>query len=302
MSTLNRTTGKNRQPFNLKTGRILALILAAALLTFETGIAAFSYAYVDNLLHPGCAPAETELSGYFDQSIPTGNGYSLPAWWRPGANGAAVILLPGNGGSRDSLRVEGELLASHGYAVLLLGPRACAGQLSTLGLREAADLLHAVKFLSTKPEIEWIAVLGFSAGGAAAILGAAQSPEIRAVIAEGHYRSLDHEIDNSNAAPFLLEWQVQRWVSLWYRLRAGAWPSQVNPIDQLPALAPRPVLLIFGEREAENNAALEQFAAAGQPSELWIVPVAGHGGYYQADPQEYTRRLIGFLETARALP
>lgn len=302
MSTLNRTTGTNRRPSNQKPSRVFVLILAAAFLTFETRIAAFSYAYVDNLLRPGCAPVETELAGYFDQSIPTGKGYSLPAWWRPGTNGAAVILLPGNGGSRDSLRAEGELFASHGYAVLLLGPRACTGQLSTLGFREAADLQPAVKFLSTKPEIEWIAVLGFSAGGAAAILGAAQSPEIRAVIAEGHFRSLDHEINNSNAVPFLMEWQVQRWVSLWYRLRAGAWPSQVNSINQLPALAPRPILLIFGEREAENNAALEQFAAARQPRELWIVPGTGHGGYYQADPQEYARRLIGFLESARALP
>lgn len=299
MSISNRTTGTNRRHHRLFSGRWLVLILAAVLLTFEIAVAVSSYAYVDGLLRPGCATTTVENQKYLAQSIPTDNGYSLPAWWRPGTNGAAVILLPGNGGSRESLLAEADLLAAQGYAVLSLSPRACAGQLSTLGLREAEDLRPVVEYLTAQPGIEWIAVLGFSAGGAAAVLGSVEVPEIRAVIAEGHYRSLDYEIDNSKAVPLSIVLQIQRWVSFWYRLRTDAWPEQVSPIDRLDELQPRPVLLIFGEREAENNGAADQFTAARPPKELWIVPGAGHGGYLQASPQAYPQRIIDFLDNAR---
>lgn len=302
MSMSNRTTGTNNSSRKRFFLRCLALLLAAAVLTFEVGIAAASFSYVDGLLLPGCDAALIELPGFQSWSIQTGAGYALPAWWRPGTNGAAVILLPGNGGSRDSLLAEADLLSGAGYGVLSLSPRACAGQISTLGLAEAGDVQSVAGILSRQPGVEWIAVLGFSAGGAAALLGAAGAPEIRAVIAEGHFRSLDYEIHNSPAAFLSVEWQAQRWVSLWFRLRTGVWPASVSPLDALPALSPRPVLLVFGEREAANADADVQFAAAGQPKELWIVPGAGHGGYLQANPQEYARRVLGFLENARSLP
>lgn len=300
MSISNQTTGTNRRSGVRILRRWLAFILAVAFLTYEIGIATASFLYVNRLLAPGCEAASTQPAGYDSWSIPTGAGYSLPAWWRAGTNGAAVILLPGNGGSRDTLLAEADLLAGQGYAVLSLSPRACAGQHSTLGLRESNDLQSAVEVVAQQPGVEWVAMLGFSAGGAAAILGAAETPEIRAVIAEGHFRSLDYEIHNSPAAG-PTEWQVQHWVSLWYRLRAGVWPRQVSPIAALPRLH-CPVLLVFGEAEAANASVDEQFAAAAPPKELWIVPGAGHGGYLQADPQEYARRVLGFLEKARAEP
>ncbi|TLN05269.1 hypothetical protein FDZ74_13830 [bacterium] len=251
------------------------------------------------MLEPGCDSSRSALPGYEDWSVPTAAGYSLPAWWRAGANGAAVILLPGNGGSRDTLLPDAEILSSHGYGVLSLSPRACLGLRSTLGLREAADLKSAAALVARQPGVEWIAVLGFSAGGTAAILGALDTPQIRAVIAEGHFRSLEYEIENSRPAPLSTEWQAQRWIELWYRLRSSAWPAQVSPIDTLPGLQPRPVLLVFGEREADNAGAADQLAAAGPSAELWIVPGAGHGGYLQANPREYEARLLGFLESAR---
>lgn len=301
MSISNRTTGTNRRPAGRAISRWLACILAVAFLTYEVGIAAASFFYVGRLLDPGCDAVLSEYPGYESWSIQTEAGYALPAWWRSGTNGAAVILLPGNGGSRDTLLAEADLLARHGYAVLSLGPRACAGQPSTLGLRESDDLTSAVELVSRQPGVAWVAVLGFSAGGAAAILGAAKTPAVQAVIAEGHFRSLDYEINNSPAAPLLTEWQVQRWVSLWFRLRTGAWPEQVSPMATLPTLR-RPLLLVFGEAEAENASADEQFAAAEQPKELWIVPGCGHGGYLQADLPEYERRVVGFLDEARSLP
>jgi dipeptidyl aminopeptidase/acylaminoacyl peptidase len=301
MSISNHTTGKNKPSNKFSIRRWLILILAAAFLTYEIGIAAASYFYVDSLLNPGCETTLSEKTGYESWQIPSRTGYSLPAWWRPGTNGAAIILLPGNGGSRDTLLAEAKLLASHGYGVLSLSPRACVGLISTLGLREADDLSAAASVLSQQPSVAWIGVLGFSAGGVAAILGAVETPQIQAVIAEGHYRSLDFEINNSRAIPLSTEWHVQRWVSLWFRIRTGVWPGQISPIAALPALA-RPVLLIFGEEELENTGAREQFLAAVPPRQLWIVPGAGHGDYFQTNPLEYEKRVLDFLDQAYSEP
>ncbi|HNS38522.1 MAG TPA: hypothetical protein PKM01_12120, partial [Anaerolineaceae bacterium] len=79
----------------------------------------------------------------------------------------------------------------------------------------------------------------------------------------------------------------------------GHSPRQISPLDTLPHLAPRPVLLIFGEFEADNNRAFDQLAAAGPAAQMWIVPGAGHGGYAQLAPLEYEQRIIAFFDSAR---
>jgi fermentation-respiration switch protein FrsA (DUF1100 family) len=56
--------------------------------------------------------------------------------------------------------------------------------------------------------------------------------------------------------------------------------------------------IIHGELDglilAENSRRL--YAAAREPMELYILPNAGHGGFLQAAPEEYPRRILAFLE------
>jgi hypothetical protein len=47
-----------------------------------------------------------------------------------------------------------------------------------------------------------------------------------------------------------------------------------------------------------DGRAHEQFAAAGEPKLLWIVPDLGHGGYIQTWPEEYETRVIDFFDAA----
>ena len=69
-------------------------------------------------------------------------------------------------------------------------------------------------------------------------------------------------------------------------------------MDDLPAISPRPLLLIHGEFEVERTRGQAQFAAAAQPKELWVVPGAGHGQYAQAQPEEYEKRILRFFDAA----
>lgn len=141
-----------------------------------------------------------------------------------------------------------------------------------------------------------IGVLGFSAGGVTAILGAAQLPEIQAVIAEGVYANLAGEITSQPALPVSLAWQIQQTVLLDYWLISGVPPAIADPLSALPALSPRPVLLIFGEREYERTRGEQQITAALPPKALWVVKGADHGGYRLAAPDEYIRQVSTFFD------
>ena len=276
------------------------LLLAASLLTaWIVLLAILSYKYVTSLTEPFCPPTLEQRPGYQPIVLQTSDGYSLRGWYRPPQNGAVIILLAGNGGSRDAMLPDAELLARHGYGSLTLEYRNCVGGRSTLGYREAEDLQELAKFARGQPGVKWLGVMGFSAGGVAAIRGAARTPEIQAVVSEGNYYSLDYEIRNSQAAPLTLEWQIQNLVILWYRLLDSVWPAEVNPAADLAQLSPRPVLLVYGEGEISNNQGYEQYDLLKPPRQLWVVPGAGHGGYSQKCPDEYERQIVNFFDEAR---
>ena len=52
-------------------------------------------------------------------------GPELSGWWIASQNGAAVILLHGNGGDRTSMLSRAEFLAQAGFGILLYDQRAC---------------------------------------------------------------------------------------------------------------------------------------------------------------------------------
>ena len=271
----------------------LALILAWILL-----LGRLSLKYVNGLTLPVCISGASAPAGFETVTLQTPDGFSLRGWFHPPANGALILLLAGNGGSRDAMLPDALLLGRHGYGSLTLDYRSCAGGRSSLGYHESEDLRMMARYAASRPGVTRLGALGFSAGSVAVIRGAARLPVIRAVVAEGNYYNLDYEIRNAPAAPLSLEWQIQNLVVLSYRGLVGVWPEEVSPVSDLPAISPRPLLMIFGEKETANDRAYDQFAAAGEPKYMWVVPGVGHGGYAQAWPEEYEARVIQFFDGA----
>lgn len=268
------------------------------------------YAYA--LTHPGCSglhrmPEDYGIHDYREVTFAsqgsfagTSDGLRLTAWWLPSENGAAVILLSGIGQARDGMLDQGAMLARHGYGVLLIDPRSCANPDSvfTAGYNEVDDVAGALAFVQTQPGVDSnrIGVLGFSVGGATAILSAAQLEGIRAVVSEGNFYNLGHDIANTGGKNSILEGFYYHVILFFYRRYADIDARLISPIDALGQISPRPVLFIFGEHEVANARAHEQFAAAGDPKSLWIVPGLGHGGYIQTWPEEYETRVIDFFD------
>lgn len=279
--------------------RRLIVSLAASLIYLIIGLS-FIYTYI--LLHPPCLPSANKQPGFESITLTLAGGMQLNGWWLPPKNGAVILLLGGHGSNRDAMLPEADMLAGHGYGVITLDYRQCAGKLATLGYREIEEMEAMVAFAKAQPDVDWLGVLGFSVGGTTAIRGAVHMPELQAVIAQGNYSSLSREVVASPSSPFSVKRLIQYLVALFYRLQVGVWPNQVCPLNDLPRLAPRPVLLIHGENEIDRTQGQIQLAAAlssGSKASLWVVPGTGHGGYLKSHPQDYEARVIEFLEKSR---
>jgi len=301
---LARSKPNARYWLNLSAFALIMLALFPCLL-----VTGFSYLYMDaftqgSCLPPSRTPADIGLAHYEQVTFHAPPNITLHGWYVPSASdtsasGRVIVLVPGWGGARDGMLDDAALLARHGYGVLMYDARVCSvpGLRNTLGYAETDDLLGAVTYLSQRPDVRRIGALGFSEGGVIVIRGAARDERIRAVVSEGGFHNLAEHILHGPNVPLvrrLVEWQV----AAFYWLQTGVNPADVSPITDVGRIGPRPVLLVYGEHEAERGGAQLPYDAAREPKELWIVPGAGHGGYIGAAPQEYERRVIAFFGQA----
>jgi pimeloyl-ACP methyl ester carboxylesterase len=281
---------------------ITALVELVIIFSFAHFWLAWEYVHV--ILNPGCQGDRVSLEIYGFPSEPiefiSRNGPVLRGWFSRGSLHPEIVIiaLPGHAGNTYFALPEAQILAQAGYSTLLFEHRSCADpslQAST-GYYESYDVLGAIDFLRSRPDIEHIGAVGISEGGTAIILAAAQEPALEAIIPMGGYTSLEEDILDPRDQLSLYDRfyrQLVLWAMDW---QLGVPASASSPVSVIGQIAPRPVLLIYGEYETANGQAL--YAAANEPKELWIVPGAGHAGYILAQPDEYQQRILTFFSTA----
>jgi dipeptidyl aminopeptidase/acylaminoacyl peptidase len=228
------------------------------------------------------------------------DGTMTEAWYYPSENGRAVIALGGTGGSLGQQLPPVRFLIEAGYGVLQIGSRACANppSLVTLGHNEVQDALAAVRFLAARDDIHpgGIGVFGYSMGGVTAIRAAARDDRISAVVAEGGYHNLGEDIVEPGSGESLFRKAFLYAIAGIFWLRTGINPWNISPIEDLPTISPRPVLLIYGEQEIQSGRGEDQFSRAKDPRELWVVPGGAHGTNNLVEPETYVQRVITFFE------
>ncbi len=286
--------------------RRICNLLAFGLLTGAAGYLlaslAIAHAFVYGLGHPPCSPNPPRLTGFrapdeIRLHAPT-DAVSVRAWYYPPANGAVIITTGGAGGALGQNTPPVGFLLEAGYGALQIDSRACAipPAVVTLGANETYDVDGAVDWLETRPEVKRIGIYGFSMGGVTAIRSAARNPSLQAVIAEGGYANLERTFRNQEHPTTPLIQPFMRWMGTAFRLEYGIDPRQVSPLDDIAAISPRPVLLIYGSEERSLSDGRLQYEAAGQPKTLWIAPGGGHGSNYALHPEEYRQRVLAFFD------
>lgn len=286
-------------------GLFAMLASGLAILGLALGIA---WVYVYGLTHPWCNPNPQPQAGELAPEevwLRTADGLSLRAWYYPPragelANGATIIALGGTGGALGQNLPPVDFLIRAGFGVLQVDSRACARPAAavTLGADELLDAEAALAYLQDRPEAGRLGVFGFSMGGVTAIRAAARYPQIEAVVAEGGYYNMGQDFIDADRAMPVFERAFLYLVAGVFRLQSGVNPFTISPVDDLPAISPRPVLLIYGSREIASGRGQAQFAAARPPKELWVVAGGEHGTNDQAAGEEYRRRVLEFFSQA----
>jgi uncharacterized protein len=233
---------------------------------------------------------------YAEVTIRTGDGVELAAWYVPSRNGAAVISYP----TRHGKLPQARMLVRHGYGVLLVDARGydgSEGDPNAFGWEGTNDVDAAVAWLQERPDVTdgRIGGIGFSVGGEVMLETAASNNALRAVVSEGAgVRSVREHLLRGPRGWFSLP-EVAVQTAALAVMSGTAPPPSLG--DLIPRIAPRALLLVYAGRGGGGEELTpDYFRVASPPKALWKIPEAGHVGGFQARPDEYERRVVGFFE------
>jgi pimeloyl-ACP methyl ester carboxylesterase len=229
---------------------------------------------------------------------------NLVGWWIPAENPlGTVIMCHGQEGSMDGDTRQMVPLHDARFNVFMFDFRAhgrSEGNCVSMGMYEKEDLLGALDILAERKGVERVGVLGFSMGAAVALITAALSERIGAVVADSSFGRLKSTLTGwgvQKGIPSPIARQFAAWVLMAASIRTEGRMDQTDPIRWTVHIGPRPILFIHGAddpfvpmEEVNRMASLAE-----GPVEVWTVEGTGHRGAYAADPVEYNNRVIDWF-------
>ncbi len=285
-----------------RTAITLGLVLVVALFVWTVTPAVLA-TNVPPTSHGTSTPGDYGMTAQ-EVTFPASDGTLLWAWYVPSRNGAAVVLRHGAGSDASRALPQAQVLARHGYGVLITDARGHGlsdGRAMDFGWYGDADITGAVSFLASQPEVNpgRIGVLGLSMGGEEAIGAAAADPRIKAVVAEGATARTEED-KTWFADVYGLRGRIQlglEWVQ-YTLVDLMTEASKPTPLAGAVETAGRPIFLITaGEAPDEGHAAEHLRQRSPGRVNIWTVPGAGHTQGLSVDPQGWEARVIGFLDS-----
>lgn len=254
------------------------------------------------------SPADFDLA-FEDVEFQSGDGTTLRGWYIPARSAIAaptaaptIIICPGANGSLDADAAFLPWFHNLDLNVLIFDWRAhgrSAGQMTTLGYDERYDLIAAVEYAKSR-STQQIGVLGLSMGGAVALSTAAICPDIHAVAADSAFVHIVTAVAaglNERGLPDGLSYPIARLALITAGWRLGKDLSAADPVRWIDRVAPRPILLIYGEQDPfAPRAEVELlYRRAGESKDIWRVPRAAHRQIQSLEPDAYRERLSRFF-------
>lgn len=231
----------------------------------------------------------------------------LQGWVVP-AHDSRLTVIAAHGYGRNRLQDDVPLLPivqaliNQGCNVVLFDFRnsgESAGTMTSIGQYEIRDLLGAVDFARTRPELNKPIVLyGFSMGAATALVAGAQEPAVAGVIADSPFADLDSYLsENLSVWSHLPAIPFNAAILSVTPLVTGLDTAQVSPLKAITNFNNRPVLLIHGEADTDIPLANSELLQARYPAaDLLRIPGAVHVGSFRQDSAAYLTGVSRFLE------
>jgi alpha-beta hydrolase superfamily lysophospholipase len=229
----------------------------------------------------------------------TEDGLLLRGWWLPSLGAKmTVVALHGHRGARHHCVGIGAALWRRGANVLLFDHRGrgtSEGETISLGHYETVDAFAAVTYALSRAPDAPVGLIGYSMGGAVALMCAARDRRVGAEVADSPFaseralvRSLLRKRVGSLNRPL---------AALSERLLSYD-PAGVEPLKEVAEIAPHAALFVHGllDGTCDPQDSVRLYEAAGEPMELWLLEGAGHCDAYFLDREAYCERVAAFFE------
>ena len=237
--------------------------------------------------------------------FPSSDGILLRGWYVPASSEARGTIVYCHGLNRT--RIEMLPMAAFGqqlgYDGLLFDFRhqgASGGGLTTLGYQERLDVIGAVRYAlyqqrAVRPVIVW----GVSMGAAAALLAAAESPDVAAVISDSSFLSLRDTVEHHWKLFFHLPaFPIADELLYLIAWRGGFRPSEIDLVKAVTRMGDRPILFVAlqNDRRMPPSIARVLYSRAASPLKALIVlPGHRHGEGFNQAREQYENAVKEFL-------
>ena len=244
------------------------------------------------------------------------DGVLLKGWYAP-ASGAAkgtIVYVHGHNRTRVEMLPEAAFGHSLGYNGLLFDMRhqgASGGRITSIGYWERLDVEAAAHYALTAEKAQPpLIVWGVSMGAAAALLAAAESPEINAVISDSAFTNYTELIDHHYSLflriirehwwwfPPLPRFPLTNEVIYLSSRRAHFNPSDFDVEKAVRNMGPRPALFVAVQDDPRMPPAYAKALYADDPSpqkQVVVLPGNKHGEGFKLDTQQYEQVVTQFL-------
>ncbi len=245
-----------------------------------------------------------------DVEFQTYDGVKISGWLVPsGDKHTTIIYSHGLFRSRRELLERAMDLWKLGYGALLYDSRnhgESGPARVTLGYNERLDVEAAVRFLREDVRIvDRIVLFGISMGATAALLAAAETPDVAAVISDSSFLTLKDTVDHHiNMFLRLPTFPFSNELRFFIERRAGFDGTKLDALGAVKRIGDRPIMFIAAahDRRMPPEIAEQLYQASSSPKrDLVVIEGPGdnvHGHAYQANPKLYIDRVSTFLQSA----
>lgn len=273
----------------LRLGPVFVLLLVPGVAWLLSSILMFPARMVCNKdLFVYCETPKEMGYEFEDIWVESSHGVNLSGWWIPSQGSSKTIIFShGHGGDRhEGLRFL-KALHDAGFSVIAFdyrGAGTSTGVYDSMGYFERDDLEAVVQYAEKKGSLS-IGVLGFSQGGATALLTMAHNSKIKAGVMEGSFSNAKDVIAEAAFSMFYVPGFPLVDLALYiFEQRTGVNFEDLNPSDAIPKIEADRLLLIHAKRDSfvPIHHALKLIESAPR-SHQWIYDGDRHAEAWQFD-------------------
>ncbi|MBI2653854.1 alpha/beta fold hydrolase [Candidatus Woesearchaeota archaeon] len=234
---------------------------------------------------------------YEESTFKSTDGIKLNGWFIPNnKTKATIIIMHGYPADKANLLGIAEFLAKE-FNVFLFDFRSFGkseGKYTTAGYLEKNDLSGAIEYLEKEKKITKVGLYGFSLGGAVALM--TNHKNVKAIVTDSAYAKLSNMVEHMYKIFFIFKYPLVYLTKFYGLLFLKINIDDASPVDNIKDIKV-PILLIHAEKDSQIPVGEAYLLHdANKKAELWIVKNADHGMAHSINPEEYEKKVIGFLE------